>query len=372
MIQIKKITELHLMMRNNPTSNDTIWGSFIDPTTTDNLFMLCCYWFTTLQQITISLLDEIEENNIICPTVWEYKAFYTNYGLGRGVVPRTRHCYDHIPVYENFTKQPNKFEYYLHITQSECNVIMNELREQSHKVAGSNYLMTFEDKILMTLLFVISYPGDKNIAAMFSVSGSYVTNVIDEILPLLVEYFVQFIPNRKISSSHSRLHKKLYNVIDNTIHKTTKPVVKQKLYYNGHYKMHGRQTQLLIDYDGYIIAFMTNIKGKCHDALVALYNRLLSKVVGNDMILGDLGVAGVGYVVPGYKPSQVEYFAQQVFDKVTRKEKVLIESVNKFFKDFQSLNKLDTFRHSEEKLLACVIIVAGFYNLKRSWGYYKI
>ncbi len=157
---------------------------------TSTSILLFCYIFTTLQQITITLLDEIEENNTICPTVSEYKAFYRNYGLSRGVVPRTRHCYDHIPVYGSFTNQPNKFEYYLHITQRECNAIINELPEQSHKVAGSNYLMTFEDKILVTLLFVISYPGDKNIAAMFGVSGSYIKNVIDEILPLLVEYFV--------------------------------------------------------------------------------------------------------------------------------------------------------------------------------------
>jgi len=51
-------------------------------------------------------------------------------------------------------------------------------------------------------------------------------------------------------------------------------------------------------------------------------------------------------------------------------ERRIIERVNKFFKDARSLNKLDVFRHSNEFLVACVFIAAGFFNLKLSRGHF--
>lgn len=75
----------------------------------------------------------------------------------------------------------------------------------------------------------------------------------------------------------------------------------QSLLYNGHYKTHGWLSQIIVDYDGLIIAYKTMIPGKVHDSLSATYNKLFKSIVKNNLALGDPGFQGVGYVMVGYK-----------------------------------------------------------------------
>jgi len=90
------------------------------------------------------------------------------------------------------------------------------------------------------------------------------------------------------------------------------------------------------------------------------------------MLLGDPAFVGLDYVVAGFKPSEIHGDAGRViFDRISRSEQKAVENVNKFFKDARSVNRQDVFRHSEEKLLLCVIIATGFYNLRRTWGYFE-
>ena len=46
-----------------------------------------------------------------------------------------------------------------------------------------------------------------------------------------------------VHDTHSRLHSRLKYIIDGTLHKTQK----QHVDYNGHYRMHGKLTQILLD-----------------------------------------------------------------------------------------------------------------------------
>ncbi len=82
----------------------------------------------------------------------------------------------------------------------------------------------------------------EEIRQVFVLVGSYIINMLDEILALIAEYFLQLTPSGKIWISHSILHKKQCYIIESTIYKTIKPVVKRKLHYNGHYKVQGRKT----------------------------------------------------------------------------------------------------------------------------------
>jgi len=128
----------------------------------------------------------------------------------------------------------------------------------------------------------------------------------------------------------------------------------------------------MVDFNGQILCLFTNIPGKVHDNLSARYNIEFSRILGGDhWLIGDSAFNGISYVVPGFRRSQLHLVhGRLMFDKISREEQKVVESVNKFVKDARSLNKLDVFRHSDDKLLACVFIGAGFYNLKRSWGYY--
>ena len=63
--------------------------------------------------------------------------------------------------------------------------------------------------------------------------------------------------------------------------------------------------------------------------------------------------------------------SEKVFDKISRKEQVLIENVNKFIKDCKSIDKNTVFTHGQDKLLACICIATGLYNFKRELGYFR-
>jgi len=84
-----------------------------------------------------------------------------------------------------------------------------------------------------------------------------------------VEVFNSFINIKRKSKHYSCLDKRITYIIVNTLHKIEKPK-NQKLFFSGRYKTHGITTQLLINYDDYVVAYSTNIPGKVQDSLVAL------------------------------------------------------------------------------------------------------
>lgn len=317
--------------------------------------------------IIVHLLDD--SSSLVVPEKWILDSF-TNIGIGRGIVKSTRANLSRIDLYSNFARNDWKFRKYLFITKAEFDEIMDDMSEHRDQ-HQSDLLMPFVNKVLLGLLFVIQYPGDKILAHFFNISEFYVSRVLDEILPVLVGYFTGFVPNKQVNVSYSRLSRRIKYIIDNTLTKTRRTTVDQAIHYNGHYHMHGRLTQMLLDFNGYIIAYRTMIPGKVNDSLVAIYNREFQKIVGHDLALGDPGFQGVSYVVPGFGRQQVQSVSREVFYRVSKKEQRLIEHVNAFVKQCKSINKENTFVHNESRLLACIVIAFGLYNLKRSWGYFR-
>lgn len=312
------------------------------------------------------------ESHIDYPFRWEMEALLTNKGMGRGVVKRKRQTLKHNNVYKRFVQRPSLFKEYLFITHSEFDLIVNGMEKHRKELIDSSLLLSFENKVLMGLHFVIQYKGNKHLAFIFNVSVGYVTKVLDEILPRLVEYFCQYIPNAIVTDEHSRLHPQIKCVIDNTIHRTRRPRSRQSVQYNGHYHMHGRSTQILLDFTGRVVAFVTMIPGRVHDALAATYNHFFKYILdGDTFALADPGFYGICYVVPGFKPCQVKTNDQRVFDVISRREQVIIENMNAHFKICRSVNKEDSFYHGDRRLLACIFIALGMYNLKRDWGYFE-
>ena len=328
------------------------------------------YLYLQNQQLLLFLIDDDDEF-IDYPVSWQVQAQCTKIGLGRGKVLRQkRRTFDHFDLYNYWsTEHQDKFLKLLHITFEEFNLILQEL--ENLKPDETSLSMSFANKLLLCLHYVIQYIGSNNLATLFNTSEFYVSKVLDEILPILVEYFVKFIPNKKIHNTRSRLHPRMKFIIYGTLHKTQRQHGVRDVHYNGHYRMHGRLTQILLDYEGYVVAFNTNIKGKIHDSLAAMYNKDFKRIVGNDIVLGDPGFSGVDYVISGFKPCTLSKWEEHIFDSISRREQVLIENANNYIKEAKSVNKLDTFRHGEHRLLACVFIAIGLYNLKRTWGYFQ-
>src|ERR1051326_4309865 len=140
---------------------------------------------------------------------------------------------------------------------------------------------------------------------MFGVSSTTVHFLIGATLPYLVEYFVKFIPNRVASNATSKMSHRIVAVIDSTLHATKKSARHQHLDYSEHYMRHGMLTTLLVNFDGYISAFVTGTKARQHDSMACYFFPLFPKVLGSNYALGDPGYAGVPYVIAGLKNNQV-------------------------------------------------------------------
>lgn len=130
--------------------------------------------------------------------------------------------------------------------------------------------------------------------------------------------------------------------------------------------MHGILTHLLIDFEGNIIAFETNVKGSVHDSNAATHNIYFPLILGpSNYALADPGYAGVPYVVAGLKSNQLKSPRDFDFDTVSRSEQVLVEHVNSFLKGCKVLSKKVTFKHTRTLHIACVVICCGWFNMMK-------
>jgi len=136
--------------------------------------------------------------------------------------------------------------------------------------------------------------------------------------------------------------------------------------------MDRRLRQLLLDLDGFIIAYQGMIPGKANDVQVEVYNKQSESILSRNFALGDLEFRGTGFVVSGLRQTDVDSLSKIAFFKVSKREQRLIEHVNKFIKGFRSISKEDIFVPNEAKLLACISIDMWLYNLKRSYGYLRV
>ncbi len=55
--------------------------------------------------------------------------------------------------------------------------------------------------------------------------------------------------------------------------------------YNGHYKIHGIMSQLLIDYESNFVSFVTNLDGTIHDSLSAIKNSEFKRIIDNNLVV---------------------------------------------------------------------------------------
>lgn len=124
----------------------------------------------------------------------------------------------------------------------------------------------------------------------------------------------------------------------------------------------GILTHLLIDYQGYIVAFQTNIHGRNHDAVIGTYNKLFKRILGKKFALTDPGFEGNSNVVAGIKSPRTK--GEKLFDQISRKEQVAVEHVNAWVKNAKVLDKNTNFRSSPDKLVLSVFIVCGMHNWK--------
>lgn len=219
------------------------------------------------------------------------------------------------------------------------------------------------------MIWLMQYPSYITLGLLFGISEAVTSTIISKLLPYLVAYFVRYIPHETNSTKHSELSRRIRFILDGTPHQRRKPQRHQHLMYNGHYKKHCMMSQLLVDYDGFIICVVTGLNGHMHDANVR-FCKIIQDIIGEDFALADCAYAGVDFCVGGFKSNQITSLEHEVFDSISRTEQVIVENVNSFIKKARSISDENTFIHSKEKHAACVLICCGLYNMRRLCGEY--
>ncbi|KAL0477733.1 hypothetical protein AKO1_000405, partial [Acrasis kona] len=225
--------------------------------------------------------------------------------------------------------------------RDQFHIVLNDIGHIKEEVVRKTNLKctSFENMLLLTLIWIVHYPPYSLLTALFGVSEFCISKIIHTMIPHLVEYFVQYITHCATGDIHSIMSTKIKYILDGTIHPLSKPQTRQHLWYNGHYKIHGIMSQILIDFNGYIIAVETGIPGHLHDATQARNCQTIKKIVGKDFALTDCAYSNLNFCVGGFKGKQLTSKSRKTFDKVSRHEQVLIENVNSFLKKPRTTSK---------------------------------
>jgi hypothetical protein len=93
----------------------------------------------------------------------------------------------------------------------------------------------------------------------FGCYESTISKMLYATLPYVIAFFASHIPNQLLTNTHSVLSTKIRFILDGTVHKEVKPRFDQHLYFNGDYYFHCISSQILLDYDGYIVNVETGM-----------------------------------------------------------------------------------------------------------------
>jgi hypothetical protein len=260
----------------------------------------------------------------------------TNFGIGCGHgKENVRISYHPKNIWKQLTNRELKKK--THLTKKQFNHLVLYINRRWDVNASVIKYLDLEERILITLYWIMKYEDYDTMVALFGVSEFVISRNITETLPYLVEFFMQFIPNYRISSLSSTLSSHLVFIIDGTPHHKTRPRFLQDLDFNGNEHCHSTTTLLLIDYGSWICAFTTNIHGHTHDVVAARNNPLFERIIGDLFALGDPGFQVYEYVLAGLKPTEIKTEEQLSFYCISKAEQRAVEHVNNFFKKCKSV-----------------------------------
>jgi len=190
-------------------------------------------------------------------TSWQmYLSQDTNVGKGRGKVKSHRTILNPQNRFKYFLDKPKLFKERFRMTLEQFEIIFIEMKEsfgdQYLKKRPEQKALSLKNRILLFFEWIFHYEPYHTLSTMYNTSSSIISHTINDLMPFMVNFFVHFIDPVPNSSNHSVLSKHILFVIDGTYHPTQKPSSLQHLFYSGKSCCHCIQTQILIDYDGYI------------------------------------------------------------------------------------------------------------------------
>ncbi len=162
--------------------------------------------------------------------------------------------------------------------------------------AGMKYQLSFEEQLLLCLIYYRTYTSHVFLGLVFSVSSPTVCRCNQRMTRLMAGHFR--LPERKIRLSQDELDTLVYLMIDGTerpIQRPKKPS-ERRAKYSGKKKRHTAKHQIITDNSKRILAVGPAQEGRKHDKRIFDESRL--ERPPDTLVLTDLGYLGTAFETP--------------------------------------------------------------------------
>lgn len=235
-----------------------------------------------------------------------------------------------------------------------------EKLQKKKKVSGRNsHLKTFEDEILLALIYYRFYVTHEFLGYLFNLNNSNICRHLQKVEPLLAK-------NLTIRKDRSLSSEDLMKIIvDVTEVNTQRPKKNQRKYYSGKKKRHTQKIEVQINEKGKIIGISKAYEGRKHDFAIRKSEKSLPR---NAIILADSGYQGLqkknrNAILPHKRRRKTPLTEEKkAHNKALASNRVLIENVFARLKKFKILSSV--YRNFQKKLHMRFNILAGIHNLK--------
>lgn len=301
-------------------------------------------------------------------------------------------------TYAKLAKTPTKFRRFTGLTVEEFDQLAAEVelmweaaerkrltsRPRQRVVGGGGQykLKSFQDKLLVSLMYYRLYVTYELLSWMFGVHVSNLNRLVHRLEPLLAKYLNPQPPTplkRRIRNweEFEQAYPELTEVvIDGTEQVTQRPrgQKRQKPYYSNKRKRHTIKTQIVVTKNGRVLWVSDSVPGgRVHDYSLLKRSRVMECLPEQVIKRVDLGYQGIetdypGHVVviPKKKPPKQDLTpAQKRSNRKKAKKRIVVEHTLAHMKQFQVLSQ--TYRNrrgkNNQNYNRKVKIVAGLVNL---------
>ncbi|MFH1002229.1 MAG: transposase family protein [bacterium] len=254
---------------------------------------------------------------------------------------------------------------------------LNQRMDRKNKVGqGRKYgLKTFENLLLLTLLYLRTTIGQDLLGLIFGIDPSTVRRVIKRMMPLLTD---RFIPKTEITKWKRRTNNldeflKDYPelkdiIVDGTELPINRPKKGQKKSYSGKKKRHTKKSQIIINKkDKLILGISPPEKGKIHDKKQfekTGWDKKLPKQVNRYADMGYTGTEGDNWNIPKRRPPKGKLTRKEKLkNKKISKERIFVEHSIRGIKMFRRIGETITIK-SDNFLFNTIFASANLNNFK--------
>jgi hypothetical protein len=299
------------------------------------------------------------------------------------MILRYQHLSNHAKVFLKMTGlQPSEFVQLVREVQplyEQADLARKSRPGRKRQIGGGHpFELSVTDQILLTVVWLRTYPTNLVLGFLFEVNEATVSRCIARVLPVLEQDGRDRMrmpdPGRKRRRHLDDLLKEtpeLAVVIDSFEQRVQRPRERSEAdpYYSGKKKSHTLKSQIAVDEEsGEIVAVSMSVKGPTADLALLKQSGLLDKLPEGVGAIGDLAYVGIAKLHPkglgatGRKKQrgQPRNQADIEYNRAFSRRRIIVENSIGRMKRYQSINQTD--RQHREGHTARTVAVAGLAN----------